>query len=589
MAIKTIKYGLKLFIQTCPVFFWVVHITGILNMMSWGASTVATQWFFDSVGDVITNNEPLRRVYLMIIVVGALLILKQIIEGIHNFLYGALMNKPSGAIRKVLHTKMARLDPICFEDSKFYDSIKKADSGVSGIMGIVAYLIVLFSSYLPYLIFMSFYMHSLKPSLLWIIVLIFIPTLISQILRIGIIAKFEDTAAPIKREYDYYEKTIADRSYYKETRKLGIYQFFIIRFINSIKNLSKAEWDRNKRINLIELAANLTTAAGYAGILYILISNLLSGDISAGAFAAVFASIGTIFGIMSDVIDEGMEDIVEGVSTGQNFIRFMELPERSGLDAAPDFDKGIVAANMSFIYPNAKHKSIDNVSLEIKAGETIAVVGANGAGKTTLVKLLIGLYIPTSGKVVLNGMKTSETNNKSLFAGTSGVFQNFQRYQMTLDENVKISDVSSDSKTDLILMESGVDFENSNTFPAGKDTMLSREFGGVDLSGGQWQRVAIARGLYRRHDVIVLDEPTAAIDPIEESRIYRKFAEISKDKTAIIVTHRLGSTKIADRVIVMDKGKIIDIGLHDELLEKCSLYKDMFNAQAVWYENISQK
>jgi len=113
--------------------------------------------------------------------------------------------------------------------------------------------------------------------------------------------------------------------------------------------------------------------------------------------------------------------------------------------------------------------------------------------------------------------------------------------------------------------------------------MLSREFDGVDLSGGQWQRVAIARGLYRAHDTIVLDEPTAAIDPLEESRIYKKFAEISKDKTAIIVTHRLGSAKIADRIVVMDKGKVCATGSHDELMRECDLYRDMFNHQAKWY------
>jgi ATP-binding cassette subfamily B protein len=231
---------------------------------------------------------------------------------------------------------------------------------------------------------------------------------------------------------------------------------------------------------------------------------------------------------------------------------------------------------------------VDNVSIEIKPGETIAVVGENGAGKTTLVRLLTGLYTPTSGKITLNGMKTSEVNNKSLFDGISGVFQNFQRYKMTLGENIKISDFFNFYQTDLVLSESGVDFENNNTFPNEKNTMLSREFDGIDLSGGEWQRVAIARGLYRRHNIIVLDEPTAAIDPIEESRIYRKFVEISKEKTAIIVTHRLGSTKIADRVIVMDKGKIINIGSHDELMQNCKLYSEMFNAQAVWYKLADQ-
>jgi len=351
-----------------------------------------------------------------------------------------------------------------------------------------------------------------------------------------------------------------------------------------MRRLGKAEWDKNKKINLIELSSNLVTAAGYAGALFMLVNALISGDITAGAFAAVLASISKLFEWMKELIEEGIGDFAMDLGMAKNFMRFIELPERGGADAEPDFNKGIIAESVSFAYPNAEFASVDNVSLEIKSGETIAVVGANGAGKTTLVLLLMGLYSPMSGTVNLNGMTTSNINSKSLFNSISAVFQNFQRYQMTLDENIKISNYSRVGETDLVLTESGVDFENGDTFPNGKNTMLSREFDGVDLSGGQWQRIAIARGLYRRHNIIVLDEPTAAIDPIEESRIYRKFVDISKGKTAIIVTHRLGSTKIADRVIVMDKGRIINIGAHDALMQNCELYAEMFKAQAVWYE-----
>jgi ATP-binding cassette subfamily B protein len=199
----------------------------------------------------------------------------------------------------------------------------------------------------------------------------------------------------------------------------------------------------------------------------------------------------------------------------------------------------------------------------------------------------MGLYAPTEGKVMLNGMDTSLVNSKSAFSGLSGVFQKFQRYQMTLFDNVRISDSRSSDEIADALEQAGVALESAS-FPDGSETMLSREFGGVDLSGGEWQRVAIARGLYRTHALVVLDEPTAAIDPLEETLIYRKFIEISKDKTAVIITHRLGSAKIADRVIVMDKGRILDIGTHGELLAKCGLYAEMYNAQAVFYERALQ-
>ena len=263
-------------------------------------------------------------------------------------------------------------------------------------------------------------------------------------------------------------------------------------------------------------------------------------------------------------------------------MRFMDLPESGGIEGTPDSSRGIVMQNVSFIYPNAKHKSVDSVSINIKPGETVAIVGENGAGKTTLVRLIMGLYKPTEGTVMINGLDTSKVSSKSLFKNVSGVFQKYQKYKMTLNDNIRISDLENTSEVETVAVQSGIEVD-SGSFPQGYSTMLSREFDGVDLSGGQWQRIAIARGLYRVHDVIILDEPTAAIDPLEESRIYRKFSEISRGKTAIIVTHRLGSAKIADRIIIMDKGKIAGVGTHDELMEKCSLYNKMFSMQAKWY------
>lgn len=402
-------------------------------------------------------------------------------------------------------------------------------------------------------------------------------------MRTGIIAKFEDKAAPIRREYDYYYRTMTDREYFKETRILGAYPFFLGRFLKKLKNLEKVELKANRKTNMLEFFMSLLSAGGYVGILYMLVTALLSDEITVGAFAAVFNSIGVMFSIMREMINRQIGNISSNMGKSHNFIRFMERPERGGIDYDPIYDKGIIADNISFTYPNANNKSVDNVSLEIKSGETVAIVGKNGAGKTTLVRLLMGLYIPTEGRVMINGMETRKANSKSIFRGLSGVFQNYQRYQMTLKENIQISDTGNMHAIDNAIEQAGIDI-NCPSFPSGYSTILSREFDGVDLSGGEWQRIAIARGIYRVHNVIVLDEPTASIDPIEESHIYRKFVEISEGKTAIIVTHRLGAAKIADRVIVMDKGKIIDFGSHYELMQKNGLYARMFNSQASWYQ-----
>lgn len=225
---------------------------------------------------------------------------------------------------------------------------------------------------------------------------------------------------------------------------------------------------------------------------------------------------------------------------------------------------------------------MDGINLTIREGETLAIVGENGSGKSTLTRLLMGLYLPTAGTIEIDGIDMKTISPKTLYRDVSAVFQRYQCYKMTVRDNTQISDEESRKAAEGVLRQ--VDFPiASEKFTEGMETMLGKDFGGIDLSGGQWQRLAIARGLYRVHDLIVLDEPTAAIDPIEEAKIYRKFAEISKDKTAVIVTHRLGSVHMADRIIVMDEGKIVDMGVHEELMEKKGLYYEMYQAQAKWY------
>ena len=185
--------------------------------------------------------------------------------------------------------------------------------------------------------------------------------------------------------------------------------------------------------------------------------------------------------------------------------------------------------DVSYSYPNAERPALSHVSLTLRRGETLAVVGENGSGKSTLIRLLSGLYLPSEGAVLHNGVDTRNIDPGALYQNTSAVFQKYQRYQMTLRENLTISESekpSGDALLGDICHMAGCD-PNDTSFTTGYDTMLSREFDGVDLSGGQWQRIAIARGFYRSHNLIILDEPTAAIDPYEETRIYNRFAELS--------------------------------------------------------------
>jgi ATP-binding cassette subfamily B protein len=315
-----------------------------------------------------------------------------------------------------------------------------------------------------------------------------------------------------------------------------------------------------------------------------------------GAFAAVFASLGKIYQFMQEVICSHLGNIAQNLGTIQNFVNFLKMEERmqktQNAAEVPDYTdytdyKDIIVKNASFTYPNAEKQALCNINITVKNGETVAIVGENGSGKSTLVRLLTGLYIPGEGDVYFGGANLKDIGYAHVFSQTSAVFQKYRCYQMTLGENITISQFDksrSDYNLDIIREMAGVSIETSET--SGYDTMLSREFGGIDLSGGEWQRIAIARGLYRTHSFIVLDEPTAAIDPFEETKIYNRFAEISKNNTAVIVTHRLGSVRLADRIIVLKNGGIAETGTHEELLAANGEYKKMYIAQRKWYDDI---
>jgi ATP-binding cassette subfamily B protein len=336
--------------------------------------------------------------------------------------------------------------------------------------------------------------------------------------------------------------------------------------------------------DLANLGMQILSLGGYIGILLLLVGLMMKGEIGAGAFAAVFASVELMFSMMKGFF-ERVGILAGNFGKVQNYIRFMQTPERSGEDIEFLEDIDIVLSGVCFSYPGAKQKTVDGVSAVIQNGETIAVVGENGSGKTTLVRLITGLYLPDEGDVLYNQVNTKTVSARSLFGHFSAVFQQYQRYQMTLRENVGISEVNkaaSDFALDNVcsLASAGKD---RSSFTNGYDTMLSREFDGVDLSGGEWQRVAIARGFFRSRQIIVLDEPTAAIDPIEETKIYGRFAEISQNKTALIVTHRLGSAKFADRILVMKQGRLVEQGTHDNLLKAGGEYARLYGSQKQWY------
>ncbi|SFR87019.1 ABC transporter ATP-binding protein [Anaeromicropila populeti] len=581
-----IKRLFILVIKSCPLYFIIYALIDMCQGVSYGINTHLLQVFFDQLVKTIHNQVPYKNVIILAVLLGVLLIFIQLLNGLANFMYENLIKKLKGSLTFRVNEKAADLNPILYEETNELDKINKAHNGMENSVEILFSFISIFTFHIPYFIYMEIYLFKLQPLLSLAFIFMFVPMTCLQYFKSKIFFNLEDKSAPVRREYEYYEKCMSDKEYLKETRLLGIEDYFSDLTKKALDKLNQLIMEAERRSAKIEFVGQSVTLFGYLLIMVILVYSVMNRQIGIGAWGAVFASIGLVFGIIQDIIQRNIGFMSRNLGLVRNFINFLDMPVEQKREEAVDMKKGIVCKNVSFKYPDAEEYALKNINLNITDGEIIALVGENGSGKTTLTKLLLGLFEPTKGDVIVGGKNTKEVSRNSFRAKSSAVFQNFSKYKLTLRENVGISDfenMDSDSDTRSALAKVEVDF-SKKVLPNDLDTVLSSEFEGVDLSGGQWQKVAIARGIYKEHDFIVLDEPTSAIDPVQETELYQNFKKISEGKTALLVTHRLGSAKMADKIIVLDKHQIVESGTHEELMKKKGKYQEMFMKQAQWYK-----
>lgn len=559
------------------------QITAILRALLCTAGLIATQRLFDAVTESTISDNTFYRIVMCLGVLTIIVIAQQVLSGIGQYLLSKVSYTNMGKFMVEFQHKLGRFPAVYFEDVNFLNKIDKAKECLEyeSLGHFASICLQLVTYYLVYFLSIGGYLFSLSPFLVIVLLAAFIPAVIGQVVRVKYFFDLEEASTPLRRCCEHYKEAISDIIFYKETRILGAFYYFFHLFVDSLHTMTENRWKMEKKIVVLQSFLNGLSFLGLGVSVLILFHSTMNGDISIGAFTAVFVTLTDVFAIMDDLVSSHLSEGSETLAQVINFYELMDMDETNGKENTPDFSKGIMVENATFTYPGCDKAVVNDVSLKIKSGETIAVVGENGSGKSTLVKLLTGLYLPDEGIVNLGDVQTQNASRGTIYEGISGIFQNYQKYKITLAENVVIS--ATKQPVSMEMIENVLREAEFDNIVATLDTVLSPEFGGIDLSGGQWQRLAIARGLYRINDFIVLDEPTAAIDPIEESRLYKQFKNIVKGRCAVIVTHRLGSVKFADYIIVMDNGSIVESGTHDELLIHKGKYAEMWKAQAAWY------
>lgn len=498
----------------------------------------------------------------------------------------------SNHVKKKIMTKAKTIDLMCYDSPDFYARMENANreagsrplqimsstlSILSTLISIVSYTVILFA------------VNAWAPLL---IVLVALPSTAINFVYRRKNAEYMFKRSKNRRQMDYYSSTLVNKDLAKEIRMFGLADSFIEKYQQTFESYFTGLKKLQRDECIWNLAATILTNAVYCCLYIFLAKAVFEGRIEIGSFSLYTGAINSI-GSGVGVLISTTAAIYEGTLFINNLISF--------LDEKPTIVPSVTPAqpvirhqghtiefrDVSFHYPGSSKEVLKHINLTIHPGETVVIVGLNGAGKTTLVKLLTRLYDPTEGCILLDGKDIRSYDVEQLYALFGIIFQDFGKYAVSAGENIAFGDVCKDRSGDgisLAAQRSGAD-QFIRDLPQQYDTPLMRYFedSGAELSIGQWQKLSIARAFYSDSDILILDEPTASLDPLAEQEIFNQFNNLRENKTSIFISHRLSSATIADTIFVMENGQIVERGNHSVLMSRQGRYYQLFTTQAERY------
>lgn len=530
------------------------------------------------------------HILVIIIITGLISILGEICSNYSILAKEQMTQAAADHVYEKLHKKSTELDLEYYETPEYHDLLYRARTEapfrppriVNDVIQIIqnSVSIILTAGLL-------FYFHW---SIAVVLLVATVPGILIRMKYAGNLFEWSKKVTPSERKSRYFNFILTSEKFVKEIRLYSLGNLLTGKFRDIRTNL------RNQRMQIIlkrtniEIVTQVSAAIAVFGSYIFIVYQTIFGQITIGDLVLFFLAFQKGLFYLRDVLS-GLASLYEDNMFLSNLFEFLALKPKVIETTKPVIfpsciQTGFQLVNVSFKYPESENNVLKNISIEIKAGETVALVGDNGAGKSTLIKLICRLYDPDLGNINIDNISLKEFKISELRSNISVLFQDFSQYHLSFEDNIRFGDISSESgkdKLNEVIKQSGLE-KVLNSLPEKHNTVLGTVFeNSRELSIGEWQKIALARAFYRNAQIIILDEPTSSMDIFAEQEFYQNFKALSKNKTAVIVSHRFSTVRLADRILVMDSGQIIESGTHDELILYNGKYASMFRIQAEKY------
>ncbi|MDV3353334.1 ABC transporter ATP-binding protein [Leptothoe sp. ISB3NOV94-8A] len=540
--------------------------------------------------ELTTSPQFFSQNKLLFIGLAVVLLVGMIATSLSELVTSSQSQKVSDYMRGILHAKSIEIDLSYYENPRYHDTLQRAQQEATYRPNQILKRLALVGQNGILLVAMVGLLLTLHWGITSALLVAIIPTVLVRLHYTRRLYAWQRTWTPVERKSAYLSWLLIGDQFAKEIRLFGLGDLFSQRFNGLRSQIYHAKLKLMTWRSLSFLAANVIAGVMVGAIYAFILYQTFQGILKLGDLVLYHQAL--------QRGQKGLKSFIAGLSGLHednlflaNLYEFLDLKSQIVTPAQPKFcppvkAQGITFENVNFQYEGTSRQALQDISFNIKPGETIALVGENGSGKTTLIKLLCRLYDPTEGRITLNGIDLRDLDVPHLRQQISVIFQDYAKYNLSAQDNIWLGNVQLPLDDQLIIeaaKHAGA-HEVITQLPHGYDTMLGKLFqGGEELSIGQWQKVALARAFLRQSQVIVLDEPTSAMDPKAEYELFSRFRELIQDQSAILITHRLSTVKMADRIYVMDNGKLIENGTHQELMEKQGNYAHLFEIQAKNY------